>query len=172
MKFRRTLFFEIPSKDFIMPVYTEEDVNVLKSFLEDDEVRFSIGLKSAEDERGYYYIGQVKDFTDVFRLGDFPLVYRKRVLDVLKGLEEEPKYIHLELEPCILKKIVYFSMTKNGPKVFMKNFSDDVLSELERLEITDYYVKNISAFYVVGYNQLNGINKNEIFYQIKNPNYM
>lgn len=172
MRFRKTLFFEIPSKDFITPVYTEDDVKALKSFLDADDVRFSIGLKSTEDENGYYFIGQVKDFTDVFRLGDFPLVYRKRVLDVLKGLSEEPKYLHLELEPCILKKIVYFSMTKNGPKVFMKNFNDDVLDELARLEITDYYVKDVSAFCVVGYNQSNDINKNEIFYQIKNPNYM
>ena len=37
MKFSKTLFFEIPSKDFIMPVYSEEDVNILKTFLQEKE---------------------------------------------------------------------------------------------------------------------------------------
>ena len=55
MKFYKTLFFEIPSNDFIMPVYSEDDVNTLKSFLDDNEVQFSVGYKSMENEKGFYH---------------------------------------------------------------------------------------------------------------------
>lgn len=171
MRFRKTLFFEIPSKDFIMPVYTEDDVATLKSFLKDDEVQFSIGYKSMEDENGYYYIGQVKEFTDVFLLADFPLVYRKRVLDVLKGLSDEPKYISLEEEKRVVRKIVYFQMTKNGPKTFIVDYSDENLSKIQRLDIEDYYIKEIPALVISNFGNRDSYSNEEIFYRIKNPNY-
>lgn len=171
MKFRKTLFFEIPSKDFIMPVYTEEDVTTLKSFLIEDEVLFSIGYKSMEDENGYYYIGQVKDFTDIFPLINFPLAYRKRVLDILKGLNDDPQYIYFEEEKRLVRKIVYFQMTKNGPKAFILDYSKENLDKLKRLDIEDYYIKEVPALVISNFANRDSYNKDEIFYQIKNPNY-
>ena len=171
MKFSKTLFFEIPSKDFIMPVYTEEDINTLKSFLEEDQVLFSIGYKSLEDQDGYYYIGQVKKFTELFSLKDFPLVYRKRILDILKGLEENPQYVSFDENFGVLKKIVYFKDTKFGPKAFVENYSSDFLEKLERMEIQDYYVKEVPVFFTCGHRERDLFDEDEIFYQIKNPNY-
>ena len=89
MKFYKALFFEVPSKDFMMPVYTEKEIATLKSFLADDVVQFSVGYKSLEDEDGYYYVGRVKPFTDSFLLSDFPVIFRKRVLDVLNGFQND-----------------------------------------------------------------------------------
>lgn len=171
MKFRKTLFFEIPSKDFIMPVYTEDDVNTLKSFLEDDEVQFSIGFKSKEDKDGYYFLGQVKDFTDVFRLKDFPVVYRKRVMDILRGLNDNPIYISIDEEMCLLQMLIYFKMTKKGPKPFIVNYSDEMLDKLKKQGITDYYVKEVSAYVTGSYEQRSHYMEEEIFYQLKNPNF-
>lgn len=171
MKLRKTLFFEIPSKDFIMPVYTEEDVNTLKSFLNEDEVLFSIGYKSMEDENGLYYIGQVKEFTELFYLHDFPLVYRKRVLDILEGLNENPKYIFLEEELGMIRKIVYFKSTKLGPKCFMMDYSESNLEKLIRQDIHDYYIKEVPAFIISNFSNRETYDDQEIFYQIKNPNY-
>lgn len=171
MRFRKNLFFEIPEKDFIMPIYTEEDVNTLKSFLEEDKVLFSIGYKSQEDSDGYYYIGQIKEFTKLFCLKDFPLVYRKRVLDILRGLEENQQYIQLEDNFGVIKKIVYFKDTKNGPKAFVENYSETFLEKLERMEIQDYYVKEVPVFFTRGYQERDSFGMEEVFYQIKNPNY-
>ncbi len=170
MKFRKTLFFEIPSKNFILPIYSEEDIKILKSFLQDDEVLFSIGLKS-EEENGYYYIGQVKDFTEKFLLKNFPIVYRKRILDVVKGLEENPQYIICDLESYFLKKIVYFLMTKNGPKVFMINDNEENLKKIKKLDVMESYKKDIEVFLISNTNKSDDIRDNEIFYRIKNPNY-
>lgn len=171
MKFRKTLFFEIPEKDFIMPVYTEDDVNILKSFLQEDEVQFSIGYKSMEDQNGYYYIGQIKSFTDVFRLGDFPLVYRKRVLDVLKGLNENPKYVIFSEEPRNIRKIIYFKMTKIGPKAFVTDYSEKELLKLQKLNIQDYFIKEVPALVIAQRSLKDYFANQEIFYQIKNPNF-
>ena len=166
MKFYKTLFFEIPNKDFIMPIYKEENINTLKSFLEDDEVLFSIGYKTQEDESGYY-IGQVKAFTDVFRLGDFPLVYRKRVLDVLKGLQDFSKGIDLEQK---ILELVYFQMTKNGLKSSVIHYSEENLLKLKRMDILDYFTKEISVFVISDNFHKDGFLEGEIFYKIKNPN--
>lgn len=171
MRFRKTLFFEIPSKDFIMPVYTEDDVNTLKSFLEDDEVQFSIGFKSDEDKEGYYFIGQVKEFTDTFRLKDFPVVYRKRVLDILHGLNENPIYISIEEEMRFIQMLVYFKMTKRGPKVFITDYSDEAVERLKKQDISDYYVKEIPAYVTSNYEQRYHYMEEEIFYKLKNPNF-
>lgn len=171
MEFRKTLFFEIPNKDFIMPIYKEQDVNILKSFLQDDIVQFSIGYKSLEDEEGYYYIGQVKEFTSTFRLGDFPVVYRKRILDILEGLEKNPKYVDFDEEQRNVSKIVYFQMTKNGPLAFLIDNTEQNLDKLERLGIKDYYIKEIPALVISNYGNRDVYIKDEVFYQIKNPNY-
>lgn len=170
MKFRKTLFFEIPSKNFILPIYTEDDVNLLKKFLQNDEALFSIGLKSKE-ENGYYYIGQVIDFTPLFRLKEIPIVYRKRILDVLKGFQENPQFIEYDLEPYFLKKIVYFQMTRNGPKVFMINDNEENLKKINKLDIVDSFKKDIEVFLISNTNKSDDIRDNEIFYRIKNPNY-
>lgn len=171
MELKKTLFFEIPNQDFIMPVYTEDDVNTLKSFLQDDDVQFSVGYKSLEDEKGFYYIGRLKQITDVFRLKNFPLIYRKRVLDILKGLCDEPQTILLTEEKRIVRKIVYFRMTKNGPKVYMLDDTDANLKKLKKRDIYDYYIKEIPALVVSGVGNKNFVQEQEIFYQIKNPNY-
>ncbi|MCI8575362.1 MAG: hypothetical protein HFI09_02725 [Bacilli bacterium] len=171
MKFRKTLFFEIPSKDFIMPVYTEDDVNTLKSFLDDDEVQFSIGFKTEEDAEGYYFIGQVKEFTDIFCLKDFPAIYRKRVIDILNGLNEKPIYISVEEEMRLMQMLVYFKMTKKGPKVFITDYNEENLEKLEKQDISDYYVKEIPAYIIGTYEQRSHYTDDEIFYKIKNPNF-
>lgn len=171
MKFRKTLFFEIPSRDFIMPVYTEEDINVLKTFLEDDEVQFSIGFKSEEDTEGYYFIGQVKEFTDVFRLKDFPVVYRKRIVDILKGLQENPIYITMDEEMRMIRMIVYFKMTKNGPKAFIVDYHEETIKKLNKQGICDYYMKEVPVYVMENYEQRHCYMEEEIFYQLKNPNY-
>ncbi len=171
MKFRKTLFFEIPSKDFIMPVYTEEDVNILKSFLDEDEVQFSIGFKTKEDLEGFYFIGQVKEFTDVFCLKDFPIVYRKRIMDVLKGLNDNPIYMSIDEEMCLVKMIVYFKMTKKGPKSFIVDYSEEMLEKLENQGISDYYIKEIPVYKIGNYEQRYYYMEEEIFYKLKNPNF-
>ncbi len=171
MKFRKTLFFEIPSKDFIMPVYTEQDVNVLKSFLEEDEVLFSIGYKSSEDDAGYYYIGQVKEFTDPFCLKDFPVVYRKRIMDILSGLNENPQYVMFEENFQKISKIVYFKMTKNGPKPFIVDYREDFLEKLKRMDVIDYYIKDIDVFLATSRLGKQTFSEDEVFYRVKNPNY-
>ncbi len=172
MRFQKTIFFEIPQKDFLLPIYKEEDINILKTFLQDDEVCFSIGLKSLEDENGNYYVGQVKNFTDIFRFSDFPIIYRKRVSDVLEGLLENPKIVTLEVEPQILKRLVYFVMTKSGPKVYIDNYNEKSMKKLKQLNVDDYYVKDVPILQIKSYNDFDNISKNEIFYQLKNPNYM
>ncbi len=171
MKFRKTLFFEIPSKDFIMPIYTEGDVQTLKSFLDDDEVLFSIGYKSQEDKKGYYYIGQVKAFTETFCLKDFPAVNRKRIMDILNGLNENPKFMMLEENIRKIKKIVYFKETKNGPKPFVADYNDEIFEKLERLGIQDYSMKEVEVFVMMGHGTRNTYTEDEIFYRIKNPNF-
>lgn len=170
MKLRKTLFFEIPDKDFIMPVYTEDDVNTLKSFLQDDDVQFSVGYKSFEDEQGLYNIGRLKQVTDVFRLKDFPLIYRKRVMDILNGLQEEQSIIIHE-EERIVRKIVYFRMTKSGPKVYMLDDTDANLRKLKKQDIYDYYIKEVPALVVSSSSSKDVVQEQEIFYQVKNPNY-
>ncbi len=171
MKFYKTLFFEIPSNDFIMPVYSEDDVNTLKSFLDDNEVQFSVGYKSMENEKGFYYIGQVKEFTERFRLGDFPLVYRKRVMDVLNGLKDDPKILVFEPSETIIQKLVYFKMTPFGPKSFIENYSKENMEKLKKLGIEDYYVKDVPALVVSTFSSKESYADQEIFFQIKNPNY-
>lgn len=170
MKFYKTLFFEIPSKDFIMPVYSEDDVNTLKSFLDEDEVQFSVGYKSKEDEKGYYYIGQVKEFTEIFRLGDFPLVYRKRVMDVLNGLRNDSKIIVLDLREKVVQKLVYFKMTKDGLKPFISDYNLENVDKLEKINVKDYFIKD-EKIWVASQSFKSEYLHDEFFYYIKNPNY-
>lgn len=154
-----------------MPIYTIDDVNTLKSFLEDDEVRFSIGYKSMENEDGYYYIGQVKEFTDIFALKDFPLVYRRRVMDILNGLNDNPQFIHIDVIEKNLKKIVYFEITYQGPTVRILDFHEDNIRRLEKMNILDYFFKEFSVLVPTGFEDKTNYSNDEIFYQIKNPNY-
>lgn len=170
MKFRKTLFFEIPSKNFILPVYKEEDVNTLKSFLQEDEVKFSIGLKNKEDENGFYYIGQVKDLTETFPLKEFPLVYRKRVLDILNGFQEEPQYFEIDVKPQTIRKIITLEPTKNGPVSHLYDYSEENIRYAKKRN-ADIIMKDISVLVNTHSYQNEVISKNEIFYQLKNPNY-
>lgn len=171
MKFSKTLFFEIPSKDFIMPVYSEEDVNILKTFLQDDIIQFSIGLKSEEDDKGFYYIGQVKKFTEEFVLKDFSLVDRKRILDILNGFQKSPQNLFLNIETICISEIVYFKMTKNGLKAFIIHYSSENLLWLEKQGIEEYFIKEVSVLVSSNYRKKNEYSNDEVFYKIKNPNF-
>jgi hypothetical protein len=162
---------EIPSQDFIMPIFSSKDINTLKTFLDEDEVQFSIGYKTVEDNEGYYFIGQVKEITDVFKLKDFPAVYRKRILDILNGLQEKPIYITIAEDLRFIKMLVYFKMTKRGPKVFIMDYNDENLEKLKKQDISDYYVKEIPAYVNGTYEQRYQYMEEEIFYKIKNPNF-
>jgi len=170
MKFFKTLFFEVPEKDFIMPVYTEDDVNTLKSFLDDDYVLFSVGYKTMEDEKGFYYLGVVKPITEIFQLKEFPLTYRKRVLDILIGLNNDSQSLSIDVTSKVLQRLVYFKMTKSGLKPFITDYTTEIIESFQKKDILDYFIKDEKVLvqsrdYKVDYT------KDEIYYLMKNPNY-
>lgn len=169
MIFYKTLFFEIPDKDFIMPVYSEDDVNTLKSFLEEDFVKFSVGYKTKEDSKGFYYLGQVKDVTEVFQLKEFPLIYRKRILDILEGLILDSQNITIDVCEIVIQKLVYFKMTKSGIKPFITDYSMENIETFKKKDILDYFIKDEKVLVQKQYFNLEC--RKDVYYLLKNPNY-